>query len=547
MTFPASAADDRATVPGEATLPPATAAIELRHIEKRFGPTIANRDISMTIRKGAITGIIGENGAGKSTLMSILYGFYQADAGEILIGGKAIDIRTTHDAIAAGIGMVHQHFVLVDTFTVLENIMLGREGGRLLRRGKAAARRELLRLEAEYGLGIDPDAIVGDLPVGSQQRVEILKALYRGADILILDEPTGVLTPQETDQLFRILATLRAKGTTVILITHKLREVMAITDEVYVMRAGGMVAHRATAVTNSQELAELMVGRKVRLRLEKKPAEPGVVQLEAKGLSLRDERGVDCLSDIDLTLRAGEIVGIAGVSGNGQSELLEVLAGIRAPSAGGFTVRDRAISPVSVCDPAMMREIGVAHIPEDRHRLGLVTRFSAAESAMLGYQHEAGYRKGLLLDQRAIRSSCAKLMEAFDVRPRIADLRSANFSGGNQQKLIIARELARHPKVLLVGQPTRGVDIGAIEFIHSQLIAHRDAGCAILVVSVELDEVMSLADRILVMCGGRITGEVSAAEADERELGLMMANARRGDDEQPGGEMPSLGVRTTAI
>jgi len=531
MTFPASAADDRNVAPGEASLSPAVAAIELRNIEKRFGPTIANRDISMTIRRGAVTGIIGENGAGKSTLMSILYGFYQADAGEILVGGKPLDIRTTHDAIAAGIGMVHQHFVLVDTFTVLENIMLGREGGRLLRRGKAAARRELLRLEAEYGLGIDPDALVGELPVGAQQRVEILKALYRGADILILDEPTGVLTPQETDQLFRILATLRAKGTTIILITHKLREVMAITDDVYVMRAGAIVAHRPTRTTNSQELAELMVGRKVRLKLEKKPATPGAVQLEAKALALKDERGVDSLSDINLTLRAGEIVGIAGVSGNGQSELLEVLAGIRGPSVGGFTVCGREITAVAPCDPAAMRALGVAHIPEDRHRLGLVTRFSAAESAMLGYQHEAGYRNGLLLDGRAIKTSCDNLMERFDVRPRIADLRSANFSGGNQQKLIIARELARHPKVLLVGQPTRGVDIGAIEFIHSQLIAHRDAGCAILVVSVELDEVMSLADRILVMCGGRITGEVAAAEADERELGLMMANAERGESD----------------
>lgn len=539
MTLPAPAADDHATTPGKATLSP-DAAIELRHIEKRFGPTVANRDISMTIRRGAVTGIIGENGAGKSTLMSILYGFYQADAGEILVGGRPLDIRTTHDAIAAGIGMVHQHFVLVDTFTVLENIMLGREGGPLLRRGKSVARRELLRLEAEYGLGIDPDALVGDLPVGAQQRVEILKALYRGADILILDEPTGVLTPQETDQLFRILATLRAKGTTIILITHKLREVMAITDDVYVMRAGAVVAHRPTATTNSQELAELMVGRKVRLKLEKKPAMPGAVQLQATDLGLKDERGVDCLNHINLDLRAGEIVGIAGVSGNGQSELLEVLAGIRAPSSGSFTVGDRKITPQSACDPALMRELGVAHIPEDRHRLGLVTRFTAAESAMLGYQHEAGYRRGWLLDSRAIRASCDRLMERFDVRPRIADLRSANFSGGNQQKLIIARELARHPKVLLVGQPTRGVDIGAIEFIHSQLIAHRDAGCAILVVSVELDEVMSLADRILVMCGGRITGEVAAAEADERELGLMMANARRGGEDAAAPNQRSL-------
>ncbi len=500
-------------------------AIELRHIEKRFGTTVANRDVSLTIQRGTVTGIIGENGAGKSTLMSIIYGFYTADAGEILIDGKPVTIRTAHDAIAAGIGMVHQHFVLVDTFTVLENIMLGAEGGSILRRGKAAARRELERLEAEYGLGIDPDALVGDLPVGAQQRVEILKALYRGAEILILDEPTGVLTPQETDQLFRILAALRARGTTVILITHKLREVMAITDAVYVMRAGSIVAHRRTTATECEELAELMVGRKVRLRLEKDAAKPGAVMLQTRHLSLQDERGVTCLDDIDLTLRAGEIVGIAGVSGNGQSELLEVLAGIRVPTAGNYTLCGQEITAGRPVDPAGMRALGLAHIPEDRHRLGLVTNFTATESAMLGYQRDPAYRGRFFLDRPAIARHCGELMQEFDVRPKLPDLRSANFSGGNQQKLIVARELARRPKVLLVGQPTRGVDIGAIEFIHSQLIAHRDAGCAILVVSVELDEVMSLADRILVMCAGRIVGEVPAASADERQLGLMMANA----------------------
>ncbi|MET1026104.1 MAG: ABC transporter ATP-binding protein [Dongiaceae bacterium] len=508
--------------------PSAAPAIELRHIEKHFGTTIANRDVSLTIDRGSITGIIGENGAGKSTLMSILYGFYEADGGEILIHGKPVAIRSAHDAIAAGIGMVHQHFVLVDTFTVLENIMLGSEGGILLRQGKRAARRELLRLEAEYGLGIDPDAVIGDLPVGAQQRVEILKALYRGAEILILDEPTGVLTPQETDQLFRILATLRDRGTTIILITHKLREVMAITDAVHVMRAGSIVAFRATAATNSQELADLMVGRKVRLRLEKSAARPGAALLEAQNIFLRDDRGLLSLDDISLTLRAGEIVGIAGVSGNGQSELLEVLAGIRKPTSGRYVVCDREVTAERSCDPAAMRSLGLAHIPEDRHRLGLVTTFPASESAMLGYQRDPIYRRHFFLDGSAIAEHCAGLMQEFDVRPRQPDLRSANFSGGNQQKLIVARELARHPKVLLVGQPTRGVDIGAIEFIHSQLIAHRDAGCAILVVSVELDEVMSLADRILVMCGGRIVGEVPAEDADERQLGMMMANMPAG-------------------
>ncbi len=517
---------DRVSVQPEGQSPPP--AIELRHIEKHFGTTIANRDVSLTIECGTIAGIIGENGAGKSTLMSILYGFYEADGGEILIHGKPIAIKSAHDAIAAGIGMVHQHFVLVDTFTVLENIMLGSEGGVLLRRGKRAARRELERLEAEYGLGIDPDALVGDLPVGAQQRVEILKALYRGAEILILDEPTGVLTPQETDQLFRILTTLRDRGTTIILITHKLREVMAVTDTVHVMRAGSIVAFRPTTATNSQELADLMVGRKVRLRLEKSAARPGAALLEAQDISLQDDRGVTCLDNISLTLRAGEIVGIAGVSGNGQSELLEVLAGIRKPASGRYIVCDREITADRACDPATMRSLGLAHIPEDRHRLGLVTTFSASESAMLGYQRDPLYRRRFLLDRPAIARHCASLMQEFDVRPRQCDLRSANFSGGNQQKLIVARELARHPKVLLVGQPTRGIDIGAIEFIHNQLIAHRDAGCAILVVSVELDEVMSLADRILVMCAGRIVGEVSAEDADERQLGMMMANMAAG-------------------
>ncbi|MEA2780331.1 MAG: ral nucleoside transport system ATP-binding protein [Rhodospirillaceae bacterium] len=501
-------------------------AIELRHIDKRFGNVDANRDVSLTIRRGSITGIVGENGAGKSTLMSILYGFYEADGGEILVDGEARRIRTPNDAIAASIGMVHQHFVLVDTFTVLENIMLGAEGGAILGRGAAAARREIERVEHEYGLGVDPDARVSELPVGAQQRVEILKALYRGAEILILDEPTGVLTPQETDQLFRVLATLRARGTTIILITHKLREIMAATDDVYVMRAGSVVAFRRTVETSSEELAELMVGRKIRLTVDKAPANPGRALLRVEDLSLHDERGVLRLDHVSLELRAGEIVGIAGVSGNGQSELLEVLAGIRAPQGGRIVVDGREITAAKPCDPAGMRALGLAHVPEDRHRLGLVTGFAASESAVLGYQRDPAYAGRLLLDRRAVDRHCASLMEKFDVRPRAPGLRSASFSGGNQQKLIIARELARGPRVLLVGQPTRGVDIGAIEFIHRQLLRRRDAGAAILLVSVELEEIMALADRILVMCAGRIVGEVAASDADERRLGLLMANAR---------------------
>ena len=505
------------------------AAVELRHIDKRFGAVHANRDVSLNIAAGSITGIVGENGAGKSTLMSILFGFYEADSGEILIDGKPVVITRPADAIALGIGMVHQHFVLVDTFTVLENIMLGAEGGEMLRHGAAATREEVWRLEREYGLSVDPDALVADLSVGALQRVEILKALYRHARILILDEPTGVLTPQETDQLFRVLSALRSTGTTIVLITHKLREVMAVTDKIYVMRAGAVVAHRRTAETDPAELAELMVGHKVRLTVDKGTGRFGATALAAEGLTLRDERGVTRVDNASFTVRAGEIVAIAGVSGNGQSELLELLAGIRPPTAGRFSVNRRVITPETPSSPAEMRAIGVAHIPEDRHRSGLVTAFVASESAILGYQRDRGYSRWRLLIKQKLLRHCELLMERFDVRPRAPMLRSANFSGGNQQKLIVARELDREPKVLLIGQPTRGVDIGAIEFIHQQLLRRRDAGCAILLVSVELDEVMALADRILVMCGGRIVGELSAKEADERKLGLLMANAQ-GDE-----------------
>jgi general nucleoside transport system ATP-binding protein len=504
-------------------------AVELRHIDKRFGAVHASRDVSLSIAPGSIIGIVGENGAGKSTLMSILYGFYQADSGEILIDGKPVVVASPADAIALGIGMVHQHFVLVDTFTVLENIMLGAEGGGLLRRGATAARAEVRRLERDYGLRVDPDAMVANLSVGALQRVEILKALYRRARILILDEPTGVLTPQETDQLFRILSALRSNGTTIILVTHKLREIMAVTDEVYVMRAGAVVAHRQTAETDAAELAELMVGRKVRLTVDKGRGRLGAVVLFAEGLTLRDERGVARVDNAGFCIRAGEIVAIAGVSGNGQSEMLELLAGIRPPTAGRFTVSGRVISPETPSSPAEMRAIGVAHIPEDRQRSGLVSAFAANESAILGYQRDRRYSRWLLLIKRKLVRHCEALMERFDVRPHAPMLRSANFSGGNQQKLIVARELDREPRVLLIGQPTRGVDIGAIEFIHRQLLQRRDAGCAILLVSVELDEVMALADRILVMCDGRVVGELSAEEADERKLGLLMANA-------PGGE-----------
>jgi simple sugar transport system ATP-binding protein len=513
-----------------------TPAIELSGIHKSFGSVHAVRGVSLRIEKGAITGIVGENGAGKSTLMSILYGLYRADAGEIRIDGRAVVMESPHDAIAQGIGMVHQHFMLVDTFTVLENLVLGAEGGPLLAGGLAAARAELARLAREYGLSVNPDSRVADLSVGEQQRVEILKVLFRGARILILDEPSAVLTPQETDQLFRILATLKERGVTVVLITHKLREIMAATDHVYVMRQGQIVADRPTVDTSPEELAELMVGRKVLLQLDKSAARPGEVLLRAEHLTLIDDRGLRLLDDVGLELRAGEIVGIAGVSGNGQSELLQILSGIRAPTSGTLTVCGRAIDASRPCDPAEMRDLRLAHVPEDRVRQGMVAAFQAAETAILGYQEEAPYCRHYFLDGPAVGAHCAALMERFDVRPRAPGLRSSSFSGGNQQKLVLAREMARQPKVLLVGQPTRGVDIGAIEFIHREVVKSRDQGCAVLVVSVELEEILSLADRILVMFAGRIMGEVPAGRADERTLGLMMAGAQPALSEAEGQE-----------
>jgi len=506
----------------DGTLPPA---IELVNINKRFGRVQANRDVSLRVAKGTIHGIIGENGAGKSTLMSIVYGFYEADSGDIRVDGRPVNIRSSADAIAVGIGMVHQHFMLVDSFTVLENVMLGAEGGALLKDGSDKARDELARLGQEFGLVVDPDARIADLPVGDQQRVEILKALFRHCSILILDEPTGVLTPQETDQLFRILRALTARGVTILLITHKLKEVLAVTDHVTVMRAGQVVADRRTAETNASDLAELMVGRKVRLDLEKASAHPQAAELIVDDLSLTDNRGVTRFRDISFVLRAGEIVGIAGVSGNGQSELLEVLSGMRPPSAGTIRIGNTIISAEHPGDPATMRRLRLAHVPEDRQRLGVVTGFPAWESAALGYQRDAALGSRFLLDRAAMIARCQRLMHDFDVRPPDPQLGSAKFSGGNQQKLILAREMASEPRILIVGQPTRGVDIGAIEFIHREILALRDRGVAILLVSVELDEILALADRILVMNQGRIVGEIAGDRADERQLGMLMTDS----------------------
>jgi ABC-type uncharacterized transport system ATPase subunit len=498
-------------------------AIELRGISKAFGPVQANKDISIRVMPGTIHGIIGENGAGKSTLMSILYGFYKADAGEIFISGQKTQIPDSQAAIVAGIGMVFQHFKLVQNFTVLENIVLGAEDGRLLTPSLNKARKELIELEREYGLNVDPDARIDEIGVGKQQRVEILKALYRQAEILILDEPTGVLTPAEADQLFRILHRLKDEGKTIILITHKLREIMEATDTVSVMRRGQMTATVKTSDTSPEHLAELMVGRKVLLRVDKAPAAPGKPVLEIENLKVIDGKGVERLRGIDLTLRAGEILGIAGVAGNGQSELLEVLGGMRA---GTGSIRMNGV-PLALSgvgsDGQARRAQQIAHVPEDRQREGLIMEFHAWENVAFGYHRDAAYRSGLLMNNAALRADTAAKMEKFDVRPPDPWLAAKNFSGGNQQKIVVAREIERNPDLLLVGQPTRGVDIGAIEFIHKQIVALRDEGKAVLLVSVELEEIFGLADRIAVMFDGRIMGERLPDQTDEKELGLLMA------------------------
>lgn len=512
---------------------PPTIAVRMAGIHKRFGPVLANGDVNLSVRAGTVHGLVGENGAGKSTLMSVLYGFYAADSGSIEVFGQPARIRNAHEAIALGLGMVHQHFMLVDTLRAIDNVMLGAEPHVLLSRADAVVRAQLEQLMASTGLHVALDSRVGDLSVGDRQRLEILKALYRGARVLILDEPTAVLTPQETEQLFEVLARLREQGTTIVLITHKLKEVMRLCDHVTVMRGGRVVHECAIAQASIEQLAEAMVGRKVNMgRPGGAHAASGEVVLQAQGLALRDAMKVTRLHGLDLSLRAGEIVGVAGVAGNGQSELLELLSGLRAPDAGSLRLGAQTFEPGRWLDPRIARRLGLAHVPEDRHARAMVMDFAAWESAVLGYEGLGAYSRAGWMLQRRMRAATAALMERFDVRPRDVSLRSAKFSGGNQQKLVLAREIGQAPRVLLVGQPTRGVDIGAIEFIHAQLRALRDAGCALLVVSSELDEILALSDRVLVMNEGRITGELPIAECNEARLGLLMCMTPSPSQEQ---------------
>ena len=503
-------------------------ALQMAGIHKRFGDVPANVDVHFTVAQGTLHGLIGENGAGKSTLMSVLYGFYPADSGRIEVFGKPVQIRNADDAIACGIGMVHQHFMLVETLTALENVMLGAEPHWHLPSAIKPVRERLEALMQSTGLRVTLDATVADLAVGDRQRLEILKALYRGARILILDEPTAVLTPQETQQLFAVLRQLRAQGSTVILITHKLKEVLALCDQVTVMRAGRVVDDMPIARASVEALAQAMVGRKV--QLDRPPAQVPTQReatpvLLAQGLQLRDASGVQRLADVGLQLRAGEIVGIAGVSGNGQSELLDILSGLAAPDGGSMQVLGRQFVSGAWLDPFTARSIGLAHVPEDRQARALVMDFQAWESAVLGYEHLPQFCRTGWMRAGAMRNATADMMERFDVRPRKAALGSRKFSGGNQQKLVLARELGQAPLVLLVGQPTRGVDIGAIEFIYSQLRAMRDVGCAVLLVSSELDEILALSDRVLVMVQGRVSGALDIADCNEERLGLLLAGA----------------------
>ena len=498
--------------------------LELTNINKSFGHVQANKDINLIINKGTIHGIIGENGAGKSTLMSIVYGLYQADSGTIRVNGKEIKLKSPRDSIENGIGMVHQHFMLVENFTVLENIILGFEGEIIFGKKLEKAKTDLKNLCDTYNLNVDLDSIISDLSVGFRQRVEILKSLYRGAEIFILDEPTGVLTPQEVDELFKILRSLKEEGKTIVLITHKLNEIMDLTSEVSVMRQGEVVGHTSTESTNREKLAEMMVGRSVLLRINKSKAERGDIVFKVENLTVKDDLDVTRVKSVNLEIHAGEILGLAGVTGNGQTELLEALSGIRKVESGEIFLNGEKISDSSeLLNPRELKEKGLAHVPEDRQRMGLVTDFKAYENLIFGYHDQDPYSKSSIIQENNIIEHSNKVMEDYDVRPRSPHLITSNFSGGNQQKLILSRELNKNPKVLLVGQPTRGVDIGAIEFIHQRLIDMRDKGAAILLVSVELEEGLSLSDRIVVMFDGNIVGERVNKDVTDREIGLLMA------------------------
>ncbi len=500
--------------------------LELKGITKRFGSLVANEGIDLAVAPGQVHALLGENGAGKSTLMNVLYGLLQPDEGEILIDNQAVRFGSPKDAIAAGIGMVHQHFMLVPVFTVAENVTLGieetRKSGLLDRR---RTRRDVRELSQRYGLEVDPDALVENLPVGIQQRVEIVKALVREATVLILDEPTAVLTPAETDDLFRIIRQLKDGGTSIVFISHKLKEVQAIADTITVLRRGKVVGERPPSSTED-ELALLMVGRDVQLRVSKQAAKPGEVVLDVAGLIVTDLAGQAQVNGTSFQVRAGEILGVAGVQGNGQTELCEALMGLRAATAGRVTLDGRDLTRAT---PAQRLEAGIAYVPEDRQEDGLIGDFSVADNMVLDQYNKAPFAKGINLNLGAIAANAAERVKEFDVRTTSADTAVGTLSGGNQQKVILARELAHEHKLLIASQPTRGLDVGSIEFVHRRIVAQRDKGVAVLIVSAELDEIYALADRIAVMYEGKITG-FRPPTVPVEELGKLMAG---GADQDP--------------
>jgi simple sugar transport system ATP-binding protein len=497
-----------------------TTELEIRNISKRFPGVLANDQVNFDLKQGEIHALLGENGAGKTTLMNILYGLYRPDSGEMFRKGQPMNLHSPKDAIALGIGMVHQHFMLIPVFTVTENIMLGSE---VTQRGvldRKLVARQVRELSQQYGLEVDPEAYVQDLPVGVQQRVEIVKALYRKAEVLILDEPTAVLTPQEADDLFKIMRELASRGVSIIFITHKLKEVMAIADRITVMRAGKVVNTVLPAETNEAQLAAMMVGRSVILKVEKEPAKPGEEVLSVKNLSVCDQRGLEVVRGVSFSVCAGEVLGVAGVQGNGQTELVEALTGLRAPHGGQYFLLDSDITGKS---PRPIIEKGMAHVPEDRQRHGLVLPYPVADNLILCTYYLEPFATHGIMHDNAVDNNARMLIQEFDVRTPSPYVLTTKLSGGNQQKVIIARELSRPVKLIIANQPTRGLDVGSIEYIHRKIIEMRDKGTAVLLVSAELDEIMALSDRIAVMYRGKIVATVPAEQATREYLGLLMA------------------------
>jgi len=497
--------------------------LEAKGITKQFPGVLASDNVNFDLRKGEIHALLGENGAGKSTLMNLIYGLHIPDKGEIIVNGKSLEIKSPNDSIAAGIGMVHQHFMLIPVFTVAENVMLGDEEtkrGSLDRNSVAAKIHEISK---QYGLDVDPNALVGPLPVGIQQRVEIVKTLYRNAEIVILDEPTAVLTPQEAEDLFRIMRDLTARGVSIIFITHKLKEVLAVADRITVMRAGRVINTVTPSETDSAQLANMMVGRQVILTVDKKEHEATEEILKVEGISVRDQRDLETVHNVSFTVRGGEVLGIAGVQGNGQTELSEALTGLRHPTSGKVTIDGKDLTGKP---PRVITESGLAHIPEDRQRHGLVLSYTVADNMVLCDYYHAPFSLRGVIQPKALDENSRKLINAFDVRTPSPFVNAGKLSGGNQQKVIVARELSRdNVKLVVANQPTRGLDVGSIEYIHSEIIKMRDRGVAVLLISAELDEIMALSDRIAVMYRGQIVAVVDAKKTTREQLGLLMAGA----------------------